>query len=194
MFGDKMMHRILHDIKKPLIFLTILFVLSLWLGYYSSALHPKEAGKLFESLVKDISLLKHMSPFAIFLLIFLNNAAKSFAVMLLGTLFGIVPILFIFVNGLLIGIVSFVIIAKEGVRFLVLGTVPHGVFEIPAVLISAAYGMRLGKRYWRKLKYGEPFKPALWSTLKSTVKVIVPILLVASFIETFITGYLLTSL
>jgi stage II sporulation protein M len=184
----------LRDIKKPLIFLAILFAFSAWLGYYSGQIHPAESKELIEKLLKDLGALKDINAVAMFLFIFANNAVKAFAMTMLGTFFGVVPILFIIVNGLLVGVTSSVIIAEQGTKFLFIGTAPHGILEIPAFLIAGAYGLRLGRRYYRFLRRGEPFKPAFYRAMREMFRIVLPLLVAASFIETFITGTLLRSL
>ncbi len=184
----------LKEIKKPLIFLTILLVASVWLGYYSGTLHPVEGKELLQKLSEDLGVLKNVNSVALFLFIFLNNAVKSFVMAMLGFLFGIVPIIFIVVNGLLIGVIASVVIAKQGVEVLLVGTIPHGVFEIPAFLIAGAYGMQLGRKYYYKLRYNEPIKPAFLRTMKQITKIVIPVLIIASFIETFVTMTLLRAL
>jgi stage II sporulation protein M len=184
----------LREIKKPVIFLGILFVFSLWLGYYSGQVHPAEANTLLEKLSKDLGTLKNVNAVAMFLFIFFNNAVKSFAMAMLGTFFGVIPVLFIIVNGLLIGVTSSVIVARQGMEFLFVGTAPHGILEIPAFLIAGAYGLRLGRKYYRSLRFGDPFKPLFFRVMREMTRIVLPMLVVASFIETFITTALLRSL
>ncbi|MFA5831139.1 MAG: stage II sporulation protein M [Candidatus Paceibacterota bacterium] len=189
-----MIKTIFKEIKTPFLFLSLLFVLSLWLGYSSAGTHPKEAGDLFVRFSQSFSALKNINIMAMFLFIFVNNAVKAFAVMAFGAFFGIIPLLFVSVNGLLIGLVSSVIIQKHGASYLFAGTIPHGVLELPAALIAASYGLQLGKRYYRKLKYREPFKPYFLRTTEKMVRYVLPLLALASFVETFITMAILRSL
>jgi stage II sporulation protein M len=184
----------LKEIKKPLIFLGMIFACSVWLGYYSGMLHPAEAKNLLKRLSEDFSALKNINAVAMFLFILINNSVKALIVGMLGTFFGVIPVLFIAVNGILIGVTSSVIIAQKGMGFLFVGTVPHGVLEIPAFLIAGAYGMRLGKKYYRFLRRGDPFKPLFFHVMRKMFKIVLPLLVVASFIETFITAALLRSL
>lgn len=81
-----------------------------------------------------------------FMFIFLNNTVKSIAIMLLGALFGLLPAFFLLMNGLALG---FVVTAAgaNGANVLdlvVRGLLPHGIIEIPAILIAAAFGMQFG--------------------------------------------------
>jgi stage II sporulation protein M len=188
------MKNIFKEIKIPFFCLLALFCFSLWLGYASGNAHPKEAVLLFDKLFESFSSLKNINIIAMFLFIFVNNAVKSFAVLFLGTFFGVVPVFFVAINGTLIGIMSSVVTAKHGAGFLFAGTIPHGILEIPAFLIAASYGVQLGKRYYRKLKYREPFKPFLLRASEKMFRYVLPLLALASFIETFITMTILRSL
>src|SRR4029453_2695404 len=80
--------------------------------------------------------------------IFLNNAIKSIVVMYLGALFGILPFFFLVVNGMLIGYLLKTTAEVHGGGFVAelifKGLLPHGILEIPAIIIACAYGMRFG--------------------------------------------------
>lgn len=78
--------------------------------------------------------------------IFFNNAIKSVAVMALGALLGVYPALFLVMNGLVIGyLVSELGNQGENVLHLIVyGLLPHGIIEIPAILIAAGFGMQFG--------------------------------------------------
>jgi len=190
----KTMKNIFREIKIPFICLSVLFVLCLALGYISGNSHPDEAKNLFDKLFESFSSLKSVNVLAIFFFIFVNNSVKTLGMFLFGTFFGIIPILFIAINGVLIGIMSSVVITKHGASYLFAGTIPHGILEIPAMLIAASYGLQLGRRYFRKLKYSEPFKPHLLKMTGKLFRYVIPLLAIASFVETFITMTILRSL
>jgi len=188
------MKNIFKEIKVPFFSLLTLFVFSLWLGYLSGTNNPKEARVLFSKLFETFSSLKEVHVVAMFFFIFVNNAVKCFAVFLLGTFFGIIPILFVAINGMLIGLISSVVLAEHGSKYLFAGTIPHGILEVPALLIATSYGVQLGRRYYRKLRYREPFKPFLFRLIEKMFRYVLPILALASFIETFITMAIVRSL
>jgi stage II sporulation protein M len=188
------MKNILKDIKVPFFSLLALFVFSLWLGYLSGINNPKESQMLFNKLFETFSSLKEVNVIAMFFFIFVNNAVKCFSVFFLGTFFGIIPTLFVAINGMLVGLISSVVLAEHGSKYLFAGTIPHGILEIPALLIATSYGLQLGRRYYRKLRYHEPFKPFLSRLTEKMFRYVLPILALASFIETFITMTILRSL
>lgn len=76
-----------------------------------------------------------------FTFIFLNNALKSVAIMVLGGLLGIMPGVFLLMNGVALGYV----VAAAGSRgehvldLIVRGLLPHGIIEIPAILIASGF-------------------------------------------------------
>ena len=185
------MRQNLKNIIVPFSLLAILFAFCTWLGYLSGQTYPKESAKLFQKALQDFSILKNINAPTMFAFIFFNNAIKSFAVVALGFFFGIIPILFIAINGILLGLTASVIIKGQGIVHLLVGILPHGVLEVPALLIASAYGVQLGRRYYFKLRYKYPFTPAFYQAMKNTAKYVLPLLLVASLIETFLTTALL---
>lgn len=83
---------------------------------------------------------------ATFIFIFLNNSIKAVLVIFLGAVLGIAPVLFLVVNGLLVGFVVQISAAQYSSvwELIVKGLLPHGILEIPAIIIACAYGMRFG--------------------------------------------------
>jgi len=165
-----------------------------WLGYEAGVLHPKESRELFSKLAEDFVLLKDIPPLMMFAFILINNAGKSLAMVILGTFFGILPILFVSINGLLVGVAAYVVIEKHDLSHFLAGTLPHGIIEVLAFCLAGAYGMQLGKRYYRKLRGKDDFRPYFFRAIKNTFKYVFPLLALASFIEIFITRAILNAL
>ena len=173
---------------KEIAVVTLVFLISLYLGYVWAESNPNLAEDMVKGLFGNLSFVKKLPSYVIFVLIFLNNSVKSLLSMLLGVAFGIVPVLFVVFNGYLIGVVVFVVSKKVGILKVALMLIPHGVLEIPAIIIACSYGLRLGiatlKRVTgRDVNLSDEVKNSLWVFLK----VVVPMLLVAAFIETFVT-------
>ncbi|WP_028609618.1 stage II sporulation protein M [Paenibacillus harenae] len=82
------------------------------------------------------------------IVIFLNNAIKSIFVMYLGALFGILPFLFLVINGMVVGFLLKYTAELNGggyvIELVFKGLLPHGILEIPAIIVACAYGMRFG--------------------------------------------------
>jgi len=91
------------------------------------------------------------SPIWLFLFILANNATKAFIILLLGIIFGILPVVSVFLNGYVLGIVCLWAVVKAGIASAMKAVLPHGVLEIPALIISMAYGLWLGVEYARRV-------------------------------------------
>ncbi len=81
-----------------------------------------------------------------FKFIFINNAVKSVAIILFGAFLGLLPAFFLLMNGMVLGLVV-ALAAGQGENLfdlIVLGLLPHGIIEIPAILIASAYGLQFG--------------------------------------------------
>jgi len=138
--------------------------------------------------------LLQLSPIALVLVIFLNNALKSLVALLLGVLFGIAPAIFVTVNGFLIGVLSEQLSREKGVGFTFAALAPHGLLELPAVLISSAIGMNLGYELIRSLRGRGSVGREIRTGLAFFVRWLLPLFLIAAAVEVFVTPLLLRSL
>ncbi len=80
------------------------------------------------------------------LILFGNNVVASVQVMILGIALGVPSLLGLLANGALLGYIM-KSLSLEGIPllpFIFLGILPHGIFELPAFLLSAALGLKMG--------------------------------------------------
>lgn len=111
--------------------------------------------------------------------IFTNNIQSSFLGMMLGIAFGIFPLIAVVTNGYLLGFVANISVKTDGL--LVLWKIlPHGIFELPAVLISLGLGFRLGSVLFRK---NTSFSSDFFNSLRVFLLIILPLLIIAALIE-----------
>ncbi|MAG07510.1 hypothetical protein CMI46_01720 [Candidatus Pacearchaeota archaeon] len=113
--------------------------------------------------------------------IFVNNVMASFLGIFLGVFFGLITLSFIFVNGYLIGYVMDLSVAANGLGVL-WRLVPHGIFELPAVLLSFALGVKLGMFFLAKDPW-EELKRRARESLNVFILIVVPLLVIAAIIE-----------
>lgn len=175
-------------LKNPIILLTASFLVSGILGYAYAALYPETGTLIMEQFQGEFGWIIHLEPLYIMLLIFLNNAIKTFLALILGLAFGLVPSLFIMVNGFMIGVMIYVVQQTKGTLFFLAAIVPHGVFEIPALIVSCAIGLHLGMQSYfalrgRNVDIKHEFRNAMYFYLRR----VLPVLFVAASVETFIT-------
>jgi stage II sporulation protein M len=132
--------------------------------------------------------IKTLSPISIMLVIFLNNAVKSLFAIVLGAGFGIIPIIFVGGNGIILGLIANEVSKQQGIIFVLAALAPHGIIEVPMILISAGLGLRLGFFMYLSLR-GEKkdMRAELAGSLRLYMRLIMPLLFVSAMIETFVT-------
>ncbi len=74
-----------------------------------------------------------------------NNISVSIRAVAFGMMWGIGTILLLFYNGVILGLVAIDYILAGQIVFLLGWLLPHGVIEIPAILIAGQGGLVLGK-------------------------------------------------
>jgi stage II sporulation protein M len=169
-----------------------IFMLSSYAGFIAGKESQEEIIKALEKFFQGFRDILSLDPILIMLIIFANNALKSLAAMLGGFFFGIYPVLFIASNGYLVGVIFAIKAPEVGFERVLIAILPHGVIEIPAVIIACSYGIWLGVRFYHALFGGEEFLPYLKKAINVYVKIIMPMLFIAAVIETFITPALIS--
>jgi uncharacterized membrane protein SpoIIM required for sporulation len=104
-------------------------------------LRPAERVKQEESRTED-TLSGRRSTFSAYLMT--HNIQVSVLTLALGMTFGVGTMLMLFYNGIMLGAIGLDYIREGQTRFLMGWLMPHGVIEIPAILIAGQAGFRLG--------------------------------------------------
>ena len=174
--------------------LTVVVVFAIFtaIGYTIAVTSPSFTDQTISGFKEEVSPLKETSALQLMLGIFENNVIKCFLVVVLGLALGIAPLLFMVANGIVIGIVVGATLAKTGLLYVMVGILPHGIIEMPMVFISAAIGLKLGFDVIRAIVLR---KVHLWKDIREGLLIFIfwvaPLLFVAAFMETFVTGTLL---
>lgn len=170
----------------------LVYAFAALLGYFSVKTSPEEAKLFLENLKKMYGPVLEMNAFHQFFFIFLNNGLTLFLVLVLGIIFGIFPFLVLFSNGGLLGILAF--LSKDTLSWpkFFLGTMPHGIIEIPVMILACAIGLKIGRTVFKKtFKKEGSIKAELFLAFKIFLKILLPLLALAAAIEIFITTKLL---
>jgi stage II sporulation protein M len=184
----------LYSLRFYILFISVLFIGSIALGYmgFLSEIFS-EPLEWIQQLSENIKDFTQSYPLwiiflAFFAVIFLNNSFTCFLDIILGPLIGIFPMFSAFINGGLLGW-----FAQEVGLIIFLKILPHGIIEIPAFLLSAAIGLRLGREVLKR-KGERHLKKELRNGLRVFIILILPLLLIAAFIESIliVIGLLLT--
>jgi stage II sporulation protein M len=113
------------------------------------------------------------------LFIIWTNVKTAFFSILLGILF--YPILGIIINGYILGAVINDTVYENSIA-VIWQLFPHGIFELPAILLAFAMGMRIGLCLFKKNRL-KNIKIAYGEGLYLLITVIIPLLLIAGAIE-----------
>jgi len=126
-------------------------------------------------------------PLEMVVFLFGNNSLSAFWGIFLGIFVGLFPLIALVVNGYILGFVSNLAITQVGV-FELWRLLPHGIFEIPAIMISFGLGIRLGFFFTAK-KPGKEFVKRLKMSAYTYAFVVIPLLILAAIIEGLLIVY-----
>jgi len=182
-----------YGLKVAVIFSVISFLIGGILGFYLyiNGLSPENVIGTFEDI------LQFFRPFKIttVLFVYVKNVVAVLIMWLLGFLFIIPSLISLGFNGYIIGYTITYLSFKFSLSFALAGILPHGVFELPALILSGTAGVLagfstikkilaiLGKGTW-SFKYGAKQSFRL-------VKYSIILLIPAAIIEVFITPIIL---
>ena len=168
----------------------VAFLVLVVLSYIAGRLFPEIPAAIltyFNEVVADSGIVRDDGSYSA-LALFGNNLRA----MVLSTLYGFIPFLYLpalsmGVNAILLGMVA----SSVNGQWLLLaaGILPHGIFELPALCLSLAAGLCLCQninRYIRKNEKGI-MKPLLLNILRVTGLVVIPLLVVAAIMESYVT-------
>lgn len=170
------------------------FLVLLVLAYAAGRLFPDIPVTVISAFNEDIAgsgIVQEDGSFNV-LALFANNLRA----MVLGILYGFIPFLYLpalalGVNAAILGMLASLIDGQW--LLLAAGILPHGIFELPALFLSLAAGLCLCKNinaYIRKNEKGI-MKPLLLNVLRVTVLLVLPLLVIAAVMETYVTPALM---
>jgi stage II sporulation protein M len=165
--------------------LAAVFLAFFLVGTLAPAPVQEEASKAF-LFVADTY--QGLSGGALFFNILVGNLLASFLVLVSGVLVGIIPVLSIASNGYFLGVLYRQATGPGEYSKAALEVLPHGIFEIPALLVASAYGLWLGVKVLRRVRGKEsvPIGFHVVYAMRRYLAVVFPLLVVAAAIETAI--------
>jgi stage II sporulation protein M len=172
------------EIKNYVWFAFIVFLVFGLIGFLFPVFFEAEILELIKGLIAET---EGMGGLELIRFIFANNLQGGFFMMMLGIVFGIFSFVALVLNGYVLGFVANMSASSAGILIL-WRLLPHGIFEIPAVMISAGLGLKLGSfliTYRGSHKLRE-FGKWLKNSLKVFVFIVIPLLVIAALIEGFL--------
>lgn len=170
------------------------FLVLLVLAYAAGRLFPDIPVTVISAFNEDIAgsgIVQEDGSFNV-LALFANNLRA----MVLGVLYGFIPFLYLpalalGINAAILGMLASLIDGQW--LLLAAGILPHGIFELPALFLSLAAGLCLCKNinvYIRKNEKGV-MKPLLLNILRVVALLVLPLLVIAAVMETYVTPALM---
>jgi len=168
-----------------IVFALGIFCLLFLVGFTYPAFFRAEIFSFIEELMV---MLEGKGMFELMGIIFFNNFKASLMAIVLGIGIGIFPLVTSVVNGYLLGFVSREAVAQNGI-FVLWQLLPHGIFELPAVIFSIGIGLKIGGDMFSG-EVGKKLKYNFVEGLRFFAFVVFPLLLIAGIIEGMLIGFL----
>ena len=145
------------------------------------------------SALKKLSdFLSPLPPISVFAFIYLKNVVALLASFVLSPFFLLMPAAALILNGGILGLVAADVAHRKSVFYVLAGTLPHGIFELPAFFIGEAAAFSFGAAVLLALVRRDK-RAQLLPNLKQNLKhlaVACILLLPAALIEAFVTPVL----
>ncbi|MBI5675524.1 MAG: stage II sporulation protein M [Nitrospirae bacterium] len=165
----------LQESTKYIFFAVMFFSIGIFIGY----LYPYLFKGMLDSFGRMAKRLLQQNMYGLILSIFIRNSLSAFIAVMFGELLAIIPIIAALINGILLGTT----ISYVNQTMVILGLLPHGIFELPAVFIAWGLGIRRGVWYFQKGPSNYSFKELRNMSLRIYFNIIMPLLLIAAIIE-----------
>ena len=197
----------MRQLRVPFVILVIVAVITLWAGFRWTVTYipevvniaapdaMQELSERFENSTTLIGVGQNFSaPF-----IFGHNVRAVGIILLAGLVsFSVLGMLVYLFNlgsvGAILGV--FQLLGFSPLTLTVYGLLPHGIFEVPALILASAATLRIGLVLVTPQtgrSFGEVVLELIADWAKVTLGLVIPLLLIASLVETYITPLLLAS-
>jgi len=137
--------------------------------------------------------LQDLSPVGMLFFILAKNVAALLFSFILSPLLCIVPIVALVLNGALIGLVAVPVASLTSVGYFLAAILPHGVIEIPALVMGEAAALSTGVAVMM-MPFRADARDELGATVRRNLKflgIALALLVPAAIVETFATPLLL---
>ena len=170
-------------IRPYLLILTLVFAVSFLAGTMAPPAIRRQMTEVFQAVAGNY---RELAGGALFFNILVQNAMATIFVILSGVIAGVVPTFAISSNGFGLGVLYRQVSEVSGTSKAALEILPYGVFEIPALLIAASYGLWLGVTVVRRMRGKEStlLRFQLEHAFRRYFAVVFPLLIIAAAIET----------
>ncbi len=192
--------QVIRDNHSWLVLATAIFMICAVAFYLGTAYSEPVDDQVMDSqlgmLQELFAFLIEAKPLVSALLVFMNNFLSMAQMLFLGVLAGISPLFTLGINGALVGVLLSLAV-QEGASLLpliMLGIMPHGIFELFAFFLCGAIGLKFGYHCVASPLPGinriESFR-YIWKEAISILPLVITLLIISAFVEMFITSRLI---
>ncbi len=138
-------------------------------------------------------LLSSLPQAAVFFFILVKNISVVVISLIFSPLFLLVPALALVLNGGVLGLVSILVTREHSLIYLLSGLLPHGIFEIPALIMAEAVAFSFGAAALLAV-FSRERRQQLIPNLKQNsrrLQIVLVLLVIAAAVETWVTPLLL---
>jgi stage II sporulation protein M len=170
-------------LKPYLLILILIFAASFLAGIIAPPAIRRQMTELFQAVAGSY---RGLAGGMLFFNILVQNVMATIFVIISGVIVGIIPTFAVSSNGFGLGVVFRQAAEVSGYSKAALTVLPYGVFEIPALLIAASYGLWIGVTVVRRMR-GKESTPLILNiehAFRRYFAVVFPLLIVAAAIET----------
>ena len=170
-------------IRPYLLILGLVLAVSFLAGTIAPSSIRRQMTEMFQAIAGNY---RGLAGGMLFFNILLQNVMATIFVLISGVLVGIIPIFVIGANGFVLGVVYRQAAEVMGYSKAALKVLPHGVFELPALLFAASYGHWLGVMVVRRMRGKEStlIRILIEHAFRRYFAIVFPLLIVAAAIET----------
>ena len=166
----------------------LLFFAALTVGWVGTMQNPEVGQSLMKLFEKEVAgQILGNNPVDICLRLFLNNIEACTLLFFGGASFGILTIFILSLNGIVIGSVMEIIHTDHSWAFIIAALLPHGIFEIPAFIISGALGILLAQSLISEWYGGADTSVEAQKLARVFLLYVIPLVVTAAGVEAFIT-------
>ena len=180
--------------KKWIFIAVFLFGIGLVFGFTAPAGATGFISEDIATLQEQLASILTLPKFLIAIFIFTKNVSALLLSFILSPIFCLVPIMALIANGWVLSFISAAVVEEQSLGYVLAGLLPHGIFELPALILGEAAALSFGATailaIFRRERRG-----LLLPNLKQNLRYLIlalALLVPAAIIETYITPLLLT--
>jgi stage II sporulation protein M len=175
-------------LQNAIIVTFLLFFATITVGWIGTMQNPEIGENLMKLFQKEVAdQISGKEAPDIFAKLFLNNLEACILLFMGGASFGILTIFIMSLNGIVIGAIMEIVRKDHSAAFVAAAILPHGIFEIPAFIISGALGIVLAQSLIAEWYNGADAAGDAHKFGRIFLLYVLPLVAIAAFIEAFIT-------